>query len=322
MSSTQNVLAATETPVVFFIFNRPELTRHTFEAIRKAQPARLYVIADGPRDMFLEDARLCEDARKITEEVDWPCEVIRITAEQNLGLKERISGGLNQVFQREERAIILEDDCLAHPHFFRFCDQLLERFEDNPDVWTIGGSNFLHGVLSVNSSYYFSRYNHCWGWATWKRAWQAYDGEISFWPEWQSSDRWRALLPDKVERSYWEDIFDRVYRKQVNSWAYPWTASVWYHEGLTVTPAVNLVKNIGFGEDATHTRNHNQSVETGRILNENGLDHPEYSTRMEEADLYVFNHFFGGKNLRFPRNLLYYPWVLLNRLLHFFKSAW
>lgn len=314
MSTTQNELPIISTPVVFFIFNRPKLTRQTFDAIRQARPAKLYVIADGPRDTHPDDFDKCTKARDVTERVDWPCEVIRISSELNLGLKERVSGGLNQVFEREEKAIILEDDCLAHPHFFRFCDQLLSRFEKNPSIWTIGGSNFLNGNLPLSSSYYLSRYNHCWGWATWKRAWKEYDGEISFWPEWRMSDRWKRLLPDKIERDYWEKIFDSVYRKEVNSWAYPWTASVWYQGGLTVTPAVNLVTNIGFGEESTHTSNPKKSLSTSPLWKDDGLDHPESLEPLKKADQYVFNHFFGGRNLRFPRSMLYYPWLLLNRM--------
>lgn len=277
-------------------------------------PTKLYVIADGPRDNHSEDSIKCAESQNVTENIDWPCEVIRITSEHNLGPKERISGGLNLVFDKEERAIILEDDCLAHPHFFLFCEHLLKRFEDNPDIFTIGGSNFLNDNIPVSSSYYYSKYNHCWGWATWRRAWQAYDGEITFWPEWKSSERWRSFHADKTEQLYWEKIFDKVYNKEVNSWAYPWTASVWNQSGLTITPAVNLVKNIGFGDDSTHTSNSKKSVETVPLGIDNNIDHPETLERLKEADQYVFNYHFGGRNLRFPRSLLYYPWLILNRI--------
>lgn len=315
MPSTRNEQSAILTPVVFFIFNRPDITRITFESIRHAKPATLYIIADGPRATHPEDARKCKEARQGTERIDWPCRVTRITSDTNLGLKKRISGGLNQVFDEVERAIVLEDDCLAHPHFFRFCEELLLRYEENPNIYTVGGSNFLNGELNLSSSYYFSRYNHCWGWATWRRAWKDYDGELSFWPEWKNSDHWRSFFGDKAERFYWERIFDQVHRNEINSWAYPWTASVWYQMGLTATPAVNLIQNIGFDEQATNTKNSKRSVERVPLFEGDWkLRHPETVERLNKADRIVFDHFFGGRNHRFPRSVLYQIWAFFNRV--------
>lgn len=286
-------------PVAFIAFNRPELTRRTFAAIRERRPSRLFLIADGPRDDHPSDAQRCAEVRRILEGVDWPCEVHRDYAERNLGLKRRVVSGLDRVFATVDRAIVLEDDCLPHPDFFRFCQELLVRYEDDERVWVITGDNFQGGRRRGAASYYFSRYNHCWGWATWRRAWQHNDADVRFWPEWRDSAEWQRAMPDAVERRYWTAIFDRAAAGELNSWAYPWTASVWRHGGLSATPNVNLVSNLGFGPEGTHT----PSAGTGANLAAHALGtivHPADVKPDARADRHAFDRHFGGWRLRFP----------------------
>jgi hypothetical protein len=247
--------------------------------------------------------------------VDWPCVVHRNYAEINLGLKQRVSSGLNWVFQQVERAIILEDDCIAHPDFFNYCDQLLEHYAGNDRVSVITGNNFQNGRNRGGASYYFSKYNHCWGWATWRRAWWNYQGDLPFWPEWKQSDGWHAHCPDKVERCYWEKIFDQVHAGDLNSWAYPWTASVWKHGGLTVTPNVNLVANIGFGESASHTRDSNSNQANMPTEALSTIVHPELIEQDSAADSYVFDQVIGGWLLRWPWNWLRFPFRIMRLLM-------
>lgn len=242
--------------IAYFVFNRPQHTRKSFERIRNQRPERLFVIADGPRREHPEDQGLCEEVRSLVEDVDWVCEVQRDYADENLGLKERVVSGLDWVFSQVDRAIVLEDDCVAHPDFFTFCEKLLERYEADPRVSTVTGNNFQAGRQRGNASYYFSKYTHVWGWATWRRSWSYYDGDISFWPEWRFEDTWKTILTRR-ERRYWESIFDSVSKGEIDTWDYQWTAVNLYHGGLTATPNVNLVTNIGFGQDATHTKEAN-----------------------------------------------------------------
>ena len=155
-----------------------------------------------------------------------------------------------------------------------------------------------------NASYYFSKYNHCWGWASWRRAWNYYEGDLAFWPKWSKTNLWFNKTPDKVERNYWENVFNATYNNKINSWAYPWTASVWYKGGLTITPNVNLVSNIGFGEKATHTYSKNSNYSEMIVEKLNKIKHPKIIERNSEADMWVFNHHYQGKYLRFPHNLL------------------
>lgn len=240
-------------PVALIIFRRPELTARSFAAVRAARPARLFVIADGPRPGVAGEAERCAAARAITEQVDWPCAVTRIYAETNMGLRRRVESGLDAVFAAAERAIVLEDDCVPEPSFFRFCAELLARYADDERVMAISGDNYQVGRPPGPFSYSFSRYPHCWGWATWRRAWARYDGPMADWPALRDGPWLARLLGSGRAVRYWRRTFDAVYAGRVDSWAYRWTYSCWRHGGLTALPAHNLVRNIGFGEGATHT---------------------------------------------------------------------
>jgi hypothetical protein len=296
-----------KTPVAFIVFNRPRHTRETFAAIRTAQPEQLFIIADGARATHDNDATLCDEVRKIVAQVDWPCQVHKNYANENLGLKRRVSTGLDWVFSTVERAIILEDDCVTHPDFFTYCEALLNRYEQDERVWVISGDNHQKGKKRGDASYYFSKYADCWGWATWRRAWQHYQGDISFWPEWQKSQAWRQLNPANDERAYWEDIFSRVHSNTIHSsWFYPWLACVWYHGGITATANVNLVSNIGIGPDATHTIT--LTEQPGAPVDALGaIAHPNRIEINPIADRFAYNHRYDGLKRQFPRNLMPLP---------------
>lgn len=295
------------TPVAYMIFNRPKHTEQTFAVLRNQRVPKLFIIADGPRPSHPTDAQHCAEVRAIVENVDWPCVVYRTYADTNLGCKKRPSSGLDWVFSQVDRAIVLEDDCLPHPDFFAFCDALLERYAEDERVWVVTGNNFQNGHKRGDAAYYFSKYNHVWGWATWRRAWQQYRGDLSFWPEWKKSADWRKKLPDAVERRYWHVIFDKVWAGAIETaWDYPWTASVWHGEGLTATPNVNLVTNIGIGPDATHT-----VATTGQdgvpVQPLGPLTHPARVEKDRHADRYVFDHHFGGIHQRLLRRIITLP---------------
>lgn len=240
-----------QTPVAMLIFNRPEPTRRVFESIRAARPTRLLVVADGPRADRPGEADRCAACRAIATAVDWPCEVLTNFSETNLGCRRRVSSGITWVFDTVEEAIILEDDCLPHPDFFPFCAELLAYYRDDERVMHIGGSNFQGGRRHGAASYYFSRYAHVWGWASWRRAWRHYDVDMARWP----ADAARALAgvdhPD--ERRYWRFVWDMTARGRIDTWDYQWAFTCVSRDGLAVIPNANLVTNIGFGPDATHT---------------------------------------------------------------------
>ena len=237
------------TPVVFLIFNRPDLTEQVFQAIAQAKPNRLLVVADGPRN---ENERvLCEQAREIIKKVDWPCEVQTNFSETNLGCKKRVSSGLDWAFSLVEEAIILEDDCLPHPDFFRFCEEMLDRYRDDERIMHITGDRFLPRD-EKEASHYFSRHIHVWGWATWKRGWKYYDIEMTQWKT--QRENVLAQMSGPLEAQFYARMFDDVASGRTDTWDIQWMLTCWVQSGLSVIPHVNLISNIGFREDATHTK--------------------------------------------------------------------
>jgi hypothetical protein len=240
-----------QTPVAFFIFRRPDTTRLVFDAIAKARPERLFVVADGPR--HANEEALCAATRTIIQTVDWDCEVLTNYADTNLGLKRRISSGLDWVFEQVEQAIILEDDCLPDPAFFPFCTELLEKYRDDARVMHISGDNFLPDHFAHQASYFFSRYAYVWGWATWRRAWQKFDGELTLWKDAAVRARVLDQFASPQERQFWTTVWQQTSAGQINTWDYPWAFTCRALGGWAVVPSVNLVSNIGFGPTATHT---------------------------------------------------------------------
>ena len=191
---------------------------------------------------------------------------------------------------------------------------------NNNKVFSITGNNFQNEIIRGESSYYFSKILHCWGWATWRRSWKFYDGKINFWPNFKESDEWKQIFYDDVERKYWTKIFDLVYQNKIDSWAYPWVASQLYKKGLTATPNVNLVSNIGFGLDATHTKSKNRDHSYLQTKSIGKIDHPEIIEINRDADFYDFEWTFGGRDLRFPRNLFILPKRIFKFILRKFNK--
>ena len=241
------------TPVALIMFNRPDLTQQVLAAIAKARPSLLLVIADGPRASRPQEAELCRQTRALLQRVDWPCEVRTNFSLGNLGCRRRVSSGLDWVFEQVEQAIILEDDCLPHPSFFNYCQDLLERYRNEPRIMHIGGSSFQANNWHCAHSYYFSKYMHIWGWATWRRAWELYDVNTALWPVVKKSGRLKDLCTDPFERAMWTRYFDNIHAGRTDTWDTQWIFACWQAGGIGITPAVNLVSNIGFRADATHT---------------------------------------------------------------------
>ena len=245
-----------ETAVALIVFNRPALTRVVFEAIAQAKPKRLLLIADGPRADRPGEAELCDEVRRVVSLVDWPCEVQTNFASANLGCRRRVISGLDWVFEQVEEAIILEDDILPDPSFFPFCEQMLERFREDDRIAMITGFNISAGEATSPDSYYFSELTHIWGWATWRDAWKRYDERLTSWPEVRSSGMLRRVFSQRSAMRYWTPILDGMHRGTgPDTWDYQWMYTNLVYGRLSVTPQVNLVRNLGFGEEATHSKN-------------------------------------------------------------------
>jgi hypothetical protein len=245
------------TPVAFLVFNRPEPTARVFAAIRAARPTVLLVVADGPRPDRAGEAERVAAVRAIATAIDWPCDVRTQFADVNLGCKRRISSGLEWVFAEVERAIILEDDCLPSPAFFAFAETMLERYAGDRRVFSVTASNFS-GATEADG-HYFSNYATVWGWATWRDRWACYDVA----PAMPWADLRRLWGHRPLAYLVWRRIFRDLTQGRIDTWDFQWVLTVWRERGLAVRPTVNLVRNIGFGADATHT--HDGESATGRL---------------------------------------------------------
>lgn len=281
------------TPVAFIIFNRPDTTERVFAEIAKAKPPKLLVVADGARAGRDGEAEKVAATRSIIERVDWDCEVLTNFSDVNLGCKIRVSSGIDWIFEQVEEAIILEDDCLPDPTFFRFCQEMLDRYRHDLRVGMISGDNFQFGRSRNDDSYYFSRYVHIWGWASWRNRWnESYDVKLEKWPFIRDGKWLIDILGCEKEALSWSSIFEKTYQGKEDTWDYQWVFANWIEGRINVMPNVNLVSNIGFGEGATHT------VTLGPLANMLTapivfpIKHPVGVLRNVQADIFTFNSCF------------------------------
>ncbi|MFT3829750.1 MAG: hypothetical protein QM691_08610 [Opitutaceae bacterium] len=242
-----------DTPILFLVFNRPEVTARVFATIREARPTRLFVAADGPRADRAGEAALCEKTRQLATAVDWPCTVTTLFHSENRGCGRAVSEAITWFFEHVQEGIILEDDCLPHPDFFPFCAAMLSRYRDNPRVLTISGDHFLPRGFDTQASHYFSKYVQIWGWATWRRTWQAYDFSLSSIPEGDWQKIIQTTCPLRIESGYWSEVFRALRAGGIDTWDFQLLFSCWKQTGLHVVPRHNLISNLGYGPDATHT---------------------------------------------------------------------
>jgi hypothetical protein len=302
-----------KTPVVFIVFNRPDTTLKVFEQIRRIKPEKLFVIADGPRLNKSGEIQKCKETRDIIDNVDWPCELFKNYSDFNLGCGKRVSTGIDWVFEFVEKAIIIEDDCLPNLDFFNYCEELLDKFEYNHNIFSICGSNFLKGNIINQSSYYFSSHFHVWGWATWKRAWKFFDYESINLSFDIVNEKLKQKFLTKSETRFYKKMFSEMKDKQIDTWDYQWFFTHIYYDGLTIIPNKNLVSNIG--SEGTHFSQNNYNPRINLplfpIL---PIVHPKQITLDKNADhlLYILN--FKNTKVNIIKQKLYKIKILIGNL--------
>lgn len=277
-------------PILLLIFNRPMTTKMVIENIKKLKPRFLFVSADGPRENVKSDLQNCSEARKIVKEsIDWECEVKTNFREKNLGCKIGVSNGISWFFENVSEGIIIEDDCIVDVSFFNFCRELLARYRDDERIMHIGAANFQDGKRRNKNSYYFSKMCHVWGWATWRRAWSQYDVAIKDFPEFVQEKKIRTIYPNIKMQKYFLRQFKSVYENQLDTWDYQWVYTVWKHNGLSIIPNINMVRNVGFHLEATHTKSSDSKLilQKSESLTEE-INHPLFFIPDVEADYYTF----------------------------------
>ena len=243
-------------PVLFITFNRPIETLRVLKKIKQYAPKKIYISSDGPRkDKFKEDTKVYNLRNNFKKLIDWDCQVYYLFNDSNFGCKHAVSAAIKWFFENEEMGIILEDDCLPSIDFFKFCEITLERYMDDEKIFHIGGTNF--GKPSNNNLLHFSKYPLIWGWASWRRAWNYYDVDMLDYPLKRKSNFLKVIF-SKNEIEYWISNLDKAYNNEIDTWDYQWFYTIWNNQALTILPDINLIKNIGFNPNATHTTESNK----------------------------------------------------------------
>ena len=241
------------TVVLFLVFNRLDTTKQVFEAISQAKPPRLYVASDGARANKEGEAEKVQAIRDyIMQNIDWECDVKTLFRDQNLGCKYAVSDAISWFFDNEEQGVILEDDCLPSQSFFWYCEELLGRYKNEESVYLVSGDARGPESFGMKEDYGFCKYPMIWGWASWARVWKNYDPELQDWP------KVRNKLPSSISSykptiNFWKNIFDQMYRKEIDTWDYQFSYLLQKYGGKCIVPKVNLITNIGFNANATHT---------------------------------------------------------------------
>lgn len=275
-------------PLAIIIFNRPLETERLISALRALAPKKIFVIADGPRPDRKGEAEKCKTTRDVLKLIDWPCDIETNFSDTNLGCKERVVSGLDWVFTKTDRAIVLEDDCIPSPSFIPYCEELLEFYKDSTDVGVISGSTLDSMQFESSASYFFSNYPRVWGWATWSRTWKLYDKNIEQWPSMRGSRFLSEYVHTRSGLRHWKAAFNGVHRNIIDTWDYQLVFCLWKNGLKAIAPDKNMISNIGFGPDATHTLNPlSAASEMPTFTIELPLTHPMNKSVTKERDIFM-----------------------------------
>ena len=293
-----------KTPILIIAWKRPQKTRELIGKIKQINPDILYIACDGPKnENIIEDNKVKETMDILLKSFEEVNSKKYLFSKYNQGCKIGVSNAINWFFENESEGIILEDDCIPHLDFFSFCQEMLEIYRNDERIWSITGHNQQNNVQRGSGTYYFSKYPRSWGWATWKRCWVKYDRDITDWPKIKSKGVLKNKLKTKREINFWVNILDNIYHhNSPNTWDYQWTLSSFLNSGLTIVPNKNLIQNIGFDEDSTHTFGRDLNTFKGKEK-ENCLSifpiiHPDYFVVEKKADEIVdILEYSGGNKL-------------------------
>lgn len=312
-------------PILFLVFNRPQTTIKVFEKIREIKPSFLYVAADGPRKDKPREKEICEQVRNIVlSNVDWECDVKTLFREENLGCGEAVSGAIDWFFKNVEEGIILEDDCLPNKSFFKYCEVMLNRYSNDNKVMHISGNNFQFGTKRGNGNYYYSILVHIWGWASWRRAWQYYQFDLRKARPISNESYNLAFNQNKLYTKYYDDLFLNLRQHPIDSWDYQWQNAIIGTNGLAICPNVNLVQNIGFGKDATHTLNETEWNSLNITHQLESFHSPNEMKIFYEADEFVLQEILGLRKYiaEEPGNFNLIIFKKIKRNIYKYLKAW
>jgi len=281
-----------KTPILFLIFNRPDVSQKVFEEIRRQKPKHLFVAADGFRNSKVGEREKCQKTRDLLKKIDWDCELKTLFRDENFGCGRAVSGAISWFFDNVEEGIILEDDCLPDQSFFSYCEELLEKYRNDKRVSHINGTSFVC-KKNTKKSYYFSKYYHVWGWATWRRAWNWYDYSMRNFPEFKSSNQIKNIFPNEAVQNFWLHCFEEIYCYHRDTWDFQWVYANFVNNGLSVMPYKNLVSNLGFGVDATHTIKENDKSANRSVETMGEINHPSFMVHDVSLDKQIYTSHLG-----------------------------
>lgn len=292
------------TPILLTVWRRSKETKEVIESLRKVKPKKLFIACDGPREGNEKESEKVKQTIKLCkEEIDWDCDLKWLISNKNLGCKLGVSSAINWFFENVNEGIFLEDDNVAHPDFFPYCEELLSKYRNDKRVWCISGTNNQGENVRGKGSYYFGKIPLVWGWATWKDRWDEYDLDMKKWPEINSNSKLDDIFRDPIEKEYWMNIFENYYKnKEPDTWDYQWVFTCLINNGLVVIPNKNLINNIGFNLDATHTKWEKLIPSKVSSIGDK-IIHPEFMICDSKAERYQFDYYFGGYNTRLRKNI-------------------
>jgi len=287
-----------KTAILFLVFNRLDTTKRVFSMIQKIKPPRLYIASDGARKGIVKEKNEVDAVREyITSNINWNCEVMTLFRKNNKGCKYAVSSAIDWFFDNEEMGIILEDDCLPSYSFFLFCEELLIKYKDNQDVYLVS-SNGEDGLSEfIKKDYSFTKYALIWGWASWSRVWSQYDVEITDWKV-SREKILKEVSDSKDTKKYWRQVFQKVYDSKIDTWDYQLTYLLLKNSGKCIIPKVNLVSNIGFGVNATHTHDQYDTYSNRKVYEMSfPLKHPDNIYLCNDIDTFFDKTLFSSKNI-------------------------
>jgi len=283
------------TSILFLVFNRLDSTKMVFAKIRSIKPPRLYIASDGPRD-FNEKGKVLEIRKYLIDNIDWKCEVKTLFSDKNKGCKNAVSSSISWFFNNEESGIILEDDCLPNTSFFIYCQELLDRYKNDDKVFMISGDGITSSKVGIANDYCFTKYPMIWGWASWSRVWKKYDVNMTTWKD-ENLNFLDKVITKNDTKLFWIDIFNKIYNKEIDTWDYQMVYLLLKNNAYCIIPKFNLISNIGFGENATHTSD-KWSEKSNYITQEFNfpLNHQLVQQDQIMVDKYFEKYEFGHKS--------------------------
>lgn len=286
------------------------------DSIRSVMPARVYVAIDGPRPDKQGEEELTKSCREAISQIDWPCRIVTNFRDRNLGCGRGVSDAITWFFQHEEAGVILEDDVRVHPSFFPFCEELLERYREEPHVCAISGCNFTPvQCIEQTGAYRFTRIPHVWGWATWRRAWADYQYDMRHWRQLLPLQRLGQVSEWSAESMiFWSLMFELLSQGIIDTWDYQFIFMALRTGALTATSNVNLVTNVGIGRDATHTRESPAHLPPPEVIHA-PFSGPDQIAADKAADRWVMRNVMGATVGGIARQGSRFLWRQLRKVL-------